>query len=74
MRSGILPQMPRYHAILRGSDLRPAKKSVSVNVRGRKRSEKTVDLHADSKAAAKKLIEARLPKGSDAKVVAVKEV
>ncbi len=66
--------MPRYHAILRGSDLRPAKKSVSVDVKGRKRGEKTVDLHAGSKAAAKKLIEDRLPKGSDAKVVAIKQV
>jgi hypothetical protein len=66
--------MPRYHAIIRGTDLRPVKKAVSIDVKGRKRSERTADLHAKSKAAAERLITARLPKSGDAKVVEVREV
>ncbi len=71
---GYSPEMPRYHAIIRGTDLRPVKKAVSIKVKGLRRSERTADLRADSEAAAAALVTARLPKGGDAKVVEVREV
>ncbi len=66
--------MPRYHVPITGRDLRPVKKAVHIGVTGRKRSERTADLHAKSGKAAEALVKARLPKGSGAVVGKARKV
>lgn len=60
--------MPRYHLKIKGRDLRGVRKDVPIAVRGRKRSEATVELRAKNGKAAKDLVKARLPAGSDVEV------
>ena len=64
---GTVVGMPRYHLKVTGSNLGAVKEEVRIAVTDQGSGLKVV-LHAKDAAAAKALVEARLPKGGDAQV------